>query len=168
MINITYAGDALVATKVVGDRFVSRGGTSFTADLRPRTPGDPDALPPVLLPAAYADRWGARMLPRFTGRGHVDGGAREVEGQLILVGDCISFAWVPLEHQIVFGRPDGELALRMLRDCISEEDEAENARAVAERMYSGEVQYVAAGSERAARRILRLSDLRDLQRKISE
>jgi hypothetical protein len=40
-----------------------------------------------------------------------------MEGQLILIGkEYFSFAWVPIEHQIFFGRPSAELALKMLRE----------------------------------------------------
>ena len=41
-----------------------------------------------------------------------------MEGQLVVIGagEYFSFAWVPLEHQIFFGRPSPELALRMLRE----------------------------------------------------
>ena len=41
-----------------------------------------------------------------------------MEGQLVVIGggDYFSFAWVPLEHQIFFGRPSPELALKMLRE----------------------------------------------------
>lgn len=41
-----------------------------------------------------------------------------MEGQLVVIGngDYFSFAWVPLEHQIFFGRPSPELAIRMLRE----------------------------------------------------
>ena len=41
-----------------------------------------------------------------------------MEGQLVVIGggDYFSFAWVPLEHQIFFGRPSPELTLKMLRE----------------------------------------------------
>ena len=38
-----------------------------------------------------------------------------MDGQLILVGDYFSFAWIPIGHQIFFGRPSAELTLKMLR-----------------------------------------------------
>jgi len=168
MVNVTYAGDTLVATKVTGDRYVPRGELSFTVDLQPRTCDDPDALPPVELEDAAAAQWGSKFLPRFVGRGHVADEEYEeiarVEGQLVLIGDYFSFAWVPQKHQIFFGRPSGELALRMLRDYISKEDEAENRRAVAERMYSGNVEDISS-LEGGAKRIFTLSDLTDLEKK---
>ena len=40
-----------------------------------------------------------------------------MDGQLIIIGDeYFSFAWIPIEQQIFFGRPSPELALKMLRD----------------------------------------------------
>ena len=41
-----------------------------------------------------------------------------MQGQLVVIGegDYFSFAWVPLEHQIFFGRPSPELTLKMLRE----------------------------------------------------
>ena len=40
-----------------------------------------------------------------------------MDGQLIIIGDeYFSFAWVPIEQQIFFGRPSPELALKMLRE----------------------------------------------------
>jgi len=169
MVNVTYSGDTLTATKVTGDRHVPRGEISFTANLQPRMYNELDALPPVELLNSAASQWGAKLLPRFVGKGHVaDEGYKEVawvEGQLVLIGDYFGFAWVPQQHQIFFGRPSGELALRMLRDYISEEDEAENARAVAERMYSGHIQDMK-GLEGSTRRILKHNDLKDLEREI--
>ena len=38
-----------------------------------------------------------------------------MDGQLILVGEYFSFAWIPLGHQIFFGRPSAELTLKMLK-----------------------------------------------------
>ena len=43
-----------------------------------------------------------------------------MEGQLIIIGEeYFSFAWVPIEQQIFFGRPSPELALKMLRESGS-------------------------------------------------
>jgi hypothetical protein len=39
-----------------------------------------------------------------------------MEGQLILVGDFFSFAWVPIGKQIFFGRPSPELTIRMMKE----------------------------------------------------
>lgn len=40
-----------------------------------------------------------------------------MEGQMILVGDFFSFAWVPIGKQIFFGRPSPELTLRMMKEA---------------------------------------------------
>jgi hypothetical protein len=43
-----------------------------------------------------------------------------MDGQLIIIGEeYFSFAWVPIEQQIFFGRPSPELALKMLRESTS-------------------------------------------------
>ena len=40
-----------------------------------------------------------------------------MDGQLIIIGEeYFSFAWVPIENQIFFGRPSAELALKMLQE----------------------------------------------------
>lgn len=134
MINVTYSGDTLVAYKVTGDKNIPRGEISFTADLSPHDPADvpssgrrqptppPKPLEPIQLSDASARKWGTRRLPRFPGRGHAaEPGYRNsqfLDGQLVVIGpgDYFSFAWVPLEHQIFFGRPSPELTLKMLRE----------------------------------------------------
>jgi hypothetical protein len=138
MINVTYSGDRLVAYKVTGDKNIPRGEVTFTADLAPppRPVGDDfgpspsrrrplpggGALDPIVLSEGSAKKWGTRRLPRFRGSGHAAEPGfvnhQFMEGQLVVIGagDYFSFAWVPLEHQIFFGRPSPELALRMLRE----------------------------------------------------
>lgn len=40
-----------------------------------------------------------------------------MEGQLIIIGkNYFSFAWVPLSHQILFGRPSSEILFELLRE----------------------------------------------------
>ena len=129
MINITYAGDILVAFKVTGDKNVPRGEITFQADLSPSTKSstrskdkdDNEPLKPIMLTDKAAKKWGTQQLPRHRGLGRVaeEGfdNAQWMEGQLIIIGEeYFSFAWVPIEHQIFFGRPSPELALKMLRD----------------------------------------------------
>ena len=78
-------------------------------------------LQPVVLTEKAAQKWGTKKLPRYPGLGQV---AEEgffnnqwMDGQLIIIGDeYFSFAWIPIEQQIFFGRPSPELALKMLRD----------------------------------------------------
>ena len=142
MINITYAdgGHTLVATKVTGDENVPRGEVTFTVDLAPRAPpsssysgndaaaGGPSTasasrggLDPIELDADARRRWGRRYLPRHPGRGRVASAdfanPKWMEGQMILVGEFFSFAWVPIGRQIFFGRPSAELTIRMMREA---------------------------------------------------
>jgi Cyclin D1 binding domain len=127
MINVTYAGDTLIAYKVTGDKNVPRGEITFQADLHPfgtkRVGRDPTpvSLGPIKLTEKAAKKWGTNLLPRYSGLGRVAEedfqNAQWMEGQLIVIGkEYFSFAWVPIEHQIFFGRPSPELALKMLRD----------------------------------------------------
>ena len=118
MINVTYVGDILVACKVTGDKNVPRGEITFQADLSPLLQR---SLVSIKLTEKAARKWGAKLLPRYNGLGQVaEEGFTNIqwlEGQLILIGkEYFSFAWVPIEHQIFFGRPSPELALKMLRD----------------------------------------------------
>ncbi|KAL7539198.1 hypothetical protein ACHAXR_011524 [Thalassiosira sp. AJA248-18] len=132
MINVTYSGDQLIAYKVTGDKNIPRGEISFTADLSPNIddgnmPGGQQQqqqphLDPIKLSESSAKKWGTKRLPRFPGQGHAAEPGfinhQFLEGQLVVIGegDYFSFAWVPLEHQIFFGRPSPELTLKMLRE----------------------------------------------------
>jgi len=136
MINITYVGDTLIASKVTGDKNVPRSEITFEADLSPipksreRSEGTEgntlnniykSKLEPILLTEKAAKKWGTQQLPRYRGLGQVaESGfknSRWMDGQLIMIGkEYFSFAWVPIEQQIFFGRPSPELALKMLRE----------------------------------------------------
>jgi hypothetical protein len=145
MINVTYTGDVLTAYKVTGDRNVPRGEISFQVDLSPKNlmfPGSRahhpkhgtndsnllDAprkaptkiLEPIELDDDSAAQWGTRFLTRFAGQGQVASpnfaNSQFVDGQLILVGRYFSFAWLPIGHQVFFGRPGAELTLKLLRE----------------------------------------------------
>lgn len=125
LINVTYVGDTLFATKVTGDKNVPRGEVSFKINLHPLLYSKPGSkktrLEPIKLSQEASRKWGTRQLPRYQGSGQVaeEGfvNSQWMEGQLIIIGDdYFSFAWVPLEHQIFFGRPSPELALKMLRE----------------------------------------------------
>jgi len=122
MINVTYAGDTLVATKVTGDQNVPKGEVSFTVDLSPHIHSDKGmlSLEPIELNAKASRQWGKKFLPRYQGQGQVAAegftNAKWIEGQLILVGRFFSFAWVPIGHQVFFGRPSSDLTLKMLRE----------------------------------------------------
>ena len=120
MVNVTYAGgelgNTLVATKITGDKNVPKGEITFTSDLHPKAKG---SLDPIELSTAAAKQWGHQHLPRFPGQGQVaaEGFVNQqwMDGQLILVGEYFSFAWLPIGHQIFFGRPSAELTLKMLK-----------------------------------------------------
>lgn len=118
MVNVTYVGDTLIATKVTGDKNVPKGEITFTADLNPDAKGR-DELDPIELSDIASKQWGHKHLPRFPGQGHVaaEGFKNQqwMDGQLILVGEYFSFAWIPIGHQIFFGRPSAELTLKMLK-----------------------------------------------------
>mmetsp|Transcript_399 Transcript_399/g.764 ORF Transcript_399/g.764 Transcript_399/m.764 type:complete len:442 (-) Transcript_399:182-1507(-) len=131
MINVTYSGDTLVAYKVTGDQNIPRGEISFTADLSPSNADFDNSnynqqsskqLEPIQLSESSAKKWGTKRLPRFVGQGHAAEPGyinnQFMEGQLVVIGggDYFSFAWVPLEHQIFFGRPSPELTLKMLKE----------------------------------------------------
>jgi hypothetical protein len=137
MINVTYVGDQLIAYKVTGDKNVPRGEITFQADLNPLHQNngignDPHStsstststaenLEPISLTDKAAKKWGTSQLPRHKGLGQVaETGFKNnqwMDGQLIIIGEeYFSFAWVPIEQQIFFGRPSPELALKMLRE----------------------------------------------------
>lgn len=123
MINVTYTGDILIAHKVTGDKNVPRGEVTFQADLSlADSPLPQQSLTPIILTEKAAKKWGTKQLPRYSGLGQVaeEGFVNNqwLEGQLIIIGkEYFSFAWVPVEHQIFFGRPSPELALKMLRNA---------------------------------------------------
>jgi hypothetical protein len=60
-----------------------------------------------------------------------------MDGQLILVGKFFSFAWVPIGHQVFFGRPTPELVIKMIKEQEKEDmnkDPAAQMRKMAEAM----------------------------------
>lgn len=131
MINVTYVGDTLVAHKVTGHSTVPSGEVSFQADLSPfaTTP----ALDPIELGEPAAEQWGTKYLSRHLGEGQVASegfvNPQMVDGQLILVNEYFSFAWIPLGHQVFFGRPSAELTLKMLKEKDAPQSEVEQSRA---------------------------------------
>jgi len=126
---VTYVADTLIAYKVTGDRNVPKGEVTFKVNLHPlryqtksgSSMQQSSQLQPIMLTDKAAKKWGTRKLPRYAGLGQVaEEGFRNhqwMDGQLIIIGDdYFSFAWIPIEQQIFFGRPSPELALKMLRD----------------------------------------------------
>lgn len=124
LVNVTYIGDTLVATKVTGDRNVPRGQITFTVNLQKTS-----VIPPFQLSTTDQSNGDYRQFP---GRGQVSRKGfkdhRFVEGQMGLIEDNFSFVWVPTKHNVLFSRPSPETTLKLLRDTISKEDEIENMR----------------------------------------
>jgi hypothetical protein len=144
MINVTYHGDTLLAHKVTsGTKHVPRGAETFRVDLAPlfakeskrsannhnRPTNDNTAeqqedyhevLSPIELGDSAAKQWGCKFLQRFAGQGQVASegfqDSQWMEGQLILVNEYFSFAWLPIGHQVFFGRPTPELILKLMKD----------------------------------------------------
>eukprot|EP00535_Pseudo-nitzschia_heimii_P009639 CAMPEP_0197191968 /NCGR_PEP_ID=MMETSP1423-20130617/24328_1 /TAXON_ID=476441 /ORGANISM="Pseudo-nitzschia heimii, Strain UNC1101" /LENGTH=315 /DNA_ID=CAMNT_0042644767 /DNA_START=279 /DNA_END=1223 /DNA_ORIENTATION=+ len=125
LINITYSGDELIATKAIGDVNVPRGEISFIVNVQP---SNTTALPPVKLVTDHR----SGEFRRFPGRGQVSRKGfkdnRFVEGQMILFETRFSFVWTPTKHHVLFHRPSPETTIRLLRTTISREDEVENMR----------------------------------------
>jgi len=120
MVNVTYVGDTLVAHKVTGDKNVPKGEVTFTADL---SPSSEQQLDPIELGEGAAKKWGSKYLQRHAGSGQVAAegytNSQWMEGHLIMVGEYFSFAWIPIGHQVFFGRPSAELTLKLLRESKS-------------------------------------------------
>lgn len=133
MINVTYHGDTLYAHKVTsGTKHVPRGAETFRVDLSPQfgktNRASPDSfaeeqhevLSPIELGDSAAKQWGCKYLQRFAGQGQVASEGYQdsqwMEGQLILVNEYFSFAWLPIGHQVFFGRPTPELILKLMKD----------------------------------------------------
>jgi len=131
MINVTYVGDTLRAYKVTGDQNVPKGAMSFTVDLRPKPTGN--LLEPLELNKSASRQWGAKFLTRFEGKGQVAAegfkNSQFIEGQLILVNEFFSFAWLPIGHQVFFGRPSPELVLKLLKDSEEGSSQVDKNRA---------------------------------------
>jgi hypothetical protein len=125
VINITYSGDELIASKVTGDLNVPRGEKTFTVNMQPY---NSSLLPPVEL----VNKNQRGEFRRFPGKGQVSRKGfkdnRFVEGQMILFENRFSFVWIPTKHHVLFNRPSPEMTLKLLRDIISKEDEIENMR----------------------------------------
>jgi hypothetical protein len=130
MINVTYSGDTLIAYKVTGDRNIPKAEVSFEVDLSPNP--DVSMLDPIELGEQAAEQWGNRYLQRFVGEGQVASrgfvNPQWIEGQLILVGQYFSFAWLPIGHQVFFGRPSAELTLKLLRESREQEMQGSHDR----------------------------------------
>jgi len=120
MVNVSYTGDVLTAHKVTGDKHVPKGEITFQVDL---SPSSKECLDPIELSSDAVAQWGSTYLQRHAGQGQVaaDGFVNQqwLDGQLILVNEYFSFAWLPTGHQVFFGRPSAELTLKLLRETDS-------------------------------------------------
>lgn len=133
LINVTYTGDILTATKITGDKHVPRGQVSFTVDLSPTvSSSNITGLTPIELSDMAASVWGTDSLPRYLGKGHIATKGfknnRFVDGQLIMFDGYFSFLWNPTKQNIFFTRPPQNLIFSLMRDILSEEDEVDNMR----------------------------------------
>jgi len=138
LVNVTYKGDTLIATKATGDKHVSRHQVTFEANLAP--PANSRAsMAPIELTNESAAKWGLKKLERYPGQGHIAAtgftGTNFVEGQFIMFEDHFSFVWVPSRHHVFFGRPSPQVTMRLLRDVIAKEDELDNMRFHLEQSY---------------------------------
>jgi len=120
MINVTYHGDTLIAQKVTGTKNVPKGQVSFEVDLSPNMIEADEFLEPIELGDSAARQWGCKYLQRFSGQGQVaaDGflDSQWIEGQLILVNNYFSFAWLPINTQVFFAKPTNELILKLMKE----------------------------------------------------
>lgn len=140
MINVTYHGDTLIAQKVTGTKNVPKGQVSFEVDLSPTFSDDTEEfLEPIELGDNAAKQWGCKYLQRFSGQGQVAAegflDSQWVSGQLIMVNEYFSFAWLPIGHQVFFGRPTPELILKLMKDEKRQESGDCTNRAFLERCW---------------------------------
>jgi len=131
MINVTYVGDIMIARKVTGDKNVPIGEISFQIDMSPppSNPSLPSTRKPlanIVLSKDAAKRWGTNQISRYQGLGQVaeEGFVNHqwMDGQMVVINEeYFSFSWMPLNHQIFFGRPSAELSIKMLRESKKSE-----------------------------------------------
>jgi len=176
MINVTYIGDTLVATKVTGDENVPRGKVSFTCDLAPKN--DSTALQPLRLSLSQSSSSSSTTkLPRYAGHGQVAKKGfvdhKFVDGQLVMFERHFSFVWIPTRHHVLFRRPSPEQTMTQMRDILSQEDEVENMRLHLERCYDMDMTESLARqqsdvSNEPFRRIATTKDLEALEAKLKD
>lgn len=178
MINVTYTGDRLVASKVTSDEDFPRGSVIFDADLSPGNNASTNILPPIELPSGTSKKWGVDKLYRYKGKGFVTQNQpkgskppaiKHEESQLIMYENHFSFVWVPTRRHVFFGRPSPEVTLRMLRDIMSKEDELENTRKHLEECIDMDmttsIARTLSNTREPLRRIKRVEELQKLDKK---
>ncbi|KAL3916850.1 MAG: hypothetical protein SGILL_004992 [Bacillariaceae sp.] len=171
VVNITYTGDEMIATKCTGDKNVPRGEVTFTVNLEP---SNASALPPIQLVSDH--RKGE--FRRFPGKGQVSRRGfkdhRYVEGQMILFENQFSFVWIPTKHHVLFHRPSPEQTLKLLRNTISKEDEIENMRGHLTRCFDMDLSTAIARQQHAVdldeplRRITTQEELEEAEKRVKE
>jgi hypothetical protein len=140
IINVTYQGDVLLASKVTGTKNVPKGHVTFEVDLSPDVvASQEEVLEPIELGEGAAKQWGCKYLQRFSGKGQVaaDGyhDSQWIDGQLIMVNEYFSFAWLPIGHQVFFGRPTPELILKLMKDEKQKDNSGCSDRAFLEKCW---------------------------------
>ena len=143
MVNVTYTGDLLTAHKVTGDNHVPKGEITFQVDL---SPSSKEHLDPIELGSDAMAQWGSKYLQRYAGQGQVAANGfvnrKWLDGQLILVNQYFSFAWLPTGHQVFFGRPSPELTLKLLRESGSHRQMFPSHNAIGEVLEPSPRQYL--------------------------
>jgi hypothetical protein len=98
-----------------------------------------EVLEPIELGEGAAKQWGCKYLQRFSGKGQVaaDGyhDSQWIDGQLIMVNEFFSFAWLPIGHQVFFGRPTPELILKLMKDEKKKDNSGCNDRGFLEKCW---------------------------------
>ena len=141
-INVTYHGDTLIAHRVgstsnpfINDDTVTslpNNSILLQADLSPQLELK-ESLKPIALSGITAAKWGTKHLERYPGQGFHPTSSKGAqgassEGQLIMFEGFFSFLWIPTRQHVFFHRPEPNVVLKLLRDSISKDDEAENTR----------------------------------------
>lgn len=110
------------------DRRVNSGVDGGSESRQQQQQQNNHELTPIELGESAAKQWGCKYLQRFAGQGQVASEGYQdsqwMEGQLILVNEYFSFAWLPIGHQVFFGRPTPELILKLMKDETKRESSA--------------------------------------------
>lgn len=89
--------------------------------------GEKMNVDPLKLNDSAAKQWGVKYLSRFAGSGHIATKGFEsslwVDGQLIQVKDYFCFVWLPIKHQVFFGRPTAKYILNHLHETEKPKEE---------------------------------------------
>lgn len=134
LVNVTYSGDTLIATKITGECHVPKGEVVFKADLFPL--GDDDVkdnkLEPIPLNESAASKWNIKKLERYIGEGRITSddaqNIESVDGQLIMFEGYFSFLFLPSKNHIFFSRPSPQLIVHLMKEVIYVEDELQNMK----------------------------------------